>query len=125
MGKILDNIKKEDYYESPLKEVLAEYAHNAWSGWMEYLFSLSEKTKEGSVVIPKEKVERWKKQIYTLYKDLPEPEKESDREQAQKILDILNMVPIKKPIEIMGIGVDPSLGKKLQYNITGHYSNDS
>lgn len=80
---------------SKLEEELAQYAHNAWSGWMEYLFSkcvegdeaMSDGTTE--LVIPPALVSRWRRQIQTKYEDLPENEKESDRKEADKIMGIL------------------------------------
>ena len=72
-----------------MKEKLAEYVHNAWSDWMRYLFSLSKTNTDASVTIPRKLVNRWQRQMTTEYKDLIEIEKESDRKEAQKILDII------------------------------------
>jgi len=69
-------------------EQLAAYAHEAWSGWMKYLFQKSPTNPDGSVTIPVELVERWKRQMNTAYEDLPEKEKESDREEALKMMRI-------------------------------------
>ena len=78
------------------REQLAKYAHDAWSGWMKYLFEKSIPYKpgeiqaeEGAVIIPKWAVARWKRQLATQYNDLPESEKESDRREADKILEIV------------------------------------
>lgn len=73
------------------KEKLAELCHNQWSGWMEYLFSKSVNPIEpnGTVIIPKWAVDRWKRQMKTKYPDLSEEEKESDRSEAEKFLKIL------------------------------------
>lgn len=70
-------------------EKLADLAHKSWSGWMEHLFEKSESNEDGTVVIPKELVERWKRQIETKYEDLSDDEKESDRKEARKVLKIL------------------------------------
>jgi hypothetical protein len=35
-----------------LREELANYAHEAWSDWMNYLFGMSRKNDDGSVTIP-------------------------------------------------------------------------
>jgi len=69
-------------------EQLAAYAHEAWAGWMRYLFSLCTHNKDGSVTIPKEQVERWIRQMGTAYEGLPEDEKQSDRVEALKIMRI-------------------------------------
>lgn len=66
-------------------EKLAGYAHEAWSGWMRYLFEKSAENPDGSVTIPAELVKRWRRQLETPYEDLPEKEKDSDRIEARKI----------------------------------------
>ena len=71
-----------------LREALADYAHEAWSGWMKYLFSKSVSNPDGSVTIPEYLVSRWRWELGTKYKDLPEAIKESDRMEADKILAI-------------------------------------
>ena len=72
------------------REALAAYAHTAWSGWMEYLFSKCiGPESDGGLIIPRDSVDRWLRQANTAYADLPEEEKESDRAEADKILAIL------------------------------------
>lgn len=76
--------------ENSLREKLAEYSHDsAWSGWMKYMFSLCTPNEDGSMTIPAEKVERWTRQMNTLYVNLPEEEKESDRNEAKKMIKIM------------------------------------
>jgi len=72
-----------------MKEKIAELAHDQWSGWMKYLFSKNKKNKDGSFTIPKEFVDRWERQMNTSYEDLSEPEKDSDRKEADKFLKML------------------------------------
>ena len=73
-----------------VREALAEYAHEAWSGWMKYLFKKTYfDTTVKEVVIPKWAVERWMRQMNTLYADLPESEKENDRAEADRMLAIM------------------------------------
>jgi len=72
-------------------EKLAAYAHEAWAGWMRYLFSRChvDGSVDGvAVVIPPDLVARWKRQMNTPYEELPENEKESDRAEAIKIQTI-------------------------------------
>jgi len=71
------------------REQLAEYAHEAWSGWMRYLFSKCIYSKECSVIIPEWAVERWKRQMNTAYRDLPKTEKDSDLAEADTIMGIV------------------------------------
>ena len=73
-------------------EEIAAVQHEIWSHWMKYLFQCSfqfEKFKDGSALIPADKVKRWKRQMNTPYSELTEKEKESDRDQAQKVIRVL------------------------------------
>ena len=45
-------------------------------------------TQKVAITIPKELVDRWKRQLSTSYEELPEHEKESDRVEAKKIITI-------------------------------------
>ena len=73
-----------------LKEELADYAHNAWSHWMEYLFSKSSFNVDGSATIPEHLVSRWLWQVRTKYENLPEAMKKSDQAEADKMLAIIS-----------------------------------
>lgn len=72
-------------------ETLSDYAHGAWSGWMKYMFSRSTINPDGTCTIPAGLVQRWQRQMNTLYADLPETEKKSDRDEAIMILSRLGM----------------------------------
>ncbi|MCP6727358.1 MAG: hypothetical protein KJI69_05115 [Patescibacteria group bacterium] len=78
------------------KENLAKLEHDQWSHWMDYMFTCGIFNIDGSFTLPKEKVERWKRQMETKYKDLPEAEKESDREWANKALKAIKLVKLLK-----------------------------
>lgn len=67
-------------------EFHAERQHQIWGHWMEYQFSLCEEQGDGSLVIPAEKVERWKRQLATSYDELSEAERESDRQVVREHL---------------------------------------
>lgn len=92
-----------------VREDLAAYAHRAWSGWMSYLFSRSvERVRFHSaahdpddLVIPGEWVRRWQRQVNTSYVDLTETEKDSDRKEAVKMIDILNQHVPTPPVGIV------------------------
>lgn len=75
--------------ERELREKLADYAHNAWSGWMRYQFERCERLEDGRVAFHPESLKRWVRQMNTAYVDLPESEKESDRAEADRILAII------------------------------------
>lgn len=71
--------------KNQLREVLADYAHTAWSGWMKYMFSKSDIDKDGNLVIPHELYARWYRQMHTSYEDLSEKEKDSDKKEADRM----------------------------------------
>jgi hypothetical protein len=72
-----------------LREELAELAHRQWEGWMRYLFKVSQFNDDGTVTIPEAFVDRWKRQVRTSYQELSEQEKNSDRIEADKVLELL------------------------------------
>jgi len=74
------------YYEE--REELANLCHEQWSGWMIYLFQFGVTNPDGSFTIDAEKVERWKRQAWTNYYNLSEIERESDRIEAEKFLEL-------------------------------------
>ena len=79
-----------------LIEQLADKEHAGWAHWMKYLFSkcleVGDKDEDGyeSVVIPRELVKRWQRQVATPYAELSEKEKQSDRNQVADILPIID-----------------------------------
>lgn len=75
-----------------IREALAEYAHEAWSGWMKYLFSKGTFNQDGTWTMPAWAVERWQRQMNAPYASLPEEEKKSDREEADRMLGIVSPV---------------------------------
>ena len=72
------------------REELAKYAHETWSHWMKHIFSLCYNNTTGITIISKLLTDRWIRQMKTPYNELPEEEKESDRKEADKILEIIN-----------------------------------
>lgn len=83
--------------DADVREALAEYAHEAWAGWMKYMFekmhAVNHDGENTSLVMPSWAVERWQRQMNTSYADLPEEEKASDREEADRMLAILHRAP--------------------------------
>lgn len=75
--------------KNDLREELAQLAHEQWLGWMAYLFAKSTLNEDGTATIPRWAVERWMRQVKTSYHDLPDNEKQSDKEEADKVLEIL------------------------------------
>ncbi len=73
------------------REKLARLAHEQWSGWIEYMFSKCKTLKvdgENCLIIPAWAVERWGRQKDTLYGNLSEDEKNSDRVEADRFLKV-------------------------------------
>ena len=88
--------EKQDWMT--LREALAAYSHGAWAQWMKYLFKkcADATPKDMSWVdragteIPPDLEERWTRQMNTPYHELPDAEKKSDLEEADKILEIVS-----------------------------------
>ena len=72
-----------------LRDKLAAVQHEIWAHWMRYQFSVCIPQEDGSLLIPAKKVERWRRQMETVYADLTEQEQRSDLEQADKVLAAL------------------------------------
>ena len=72
-----------------LRDELAAKQHEIWSHWMTYLFSKS-KQMVGGVLISQQLVDHWQRQVDTDYKDLSPGEQESDLNQADKVLEVIN-----------------------------------
>jgi len=80
-----------------LRETLADEAHKAWIRWMAYLSSkvydqgTQHVTGEpfSAGCISEALVERWKRQMATPYFMLPEDEKQSDLEQADRAIRVM------------------------------------
>ena len=82
-----------------VRERLADYAHEAWSGWMKHMFTIGtllndkwmspEPGQQAKLLLPEWAVERWRRQMNTPYAELPESEKASDRKEADEILTII------------------------------------
>lgn len=85
--KVFKRVYVTDVVQGDLMEKLACAQHDIWAHWMKYQFTCGEVKEDGSWVMPKEKVERWKCQMNTHYADLTESEKESDRHQVYKFWD--------------------------------------
>jgi hypothetical protein len=69
-----------------LLETLAAIEHDRWAHWQRYMHAQCRPGADGALVIPAELVARWTQQLSTPYIELPEPQKESDREQVRRYL---------------------------------------
>lgn len=79
-----------------LREKLAELAHEQWSGWMRYLFDNGVFNSDGTWTMPAQAVERWGRQMRTPYSELSEDERNSDRNEADKMLAVIETAPPHK-----------------------------
>ncbi len=79
--------EKIEDWEKELKEKLADIEHQRWADWQNWCHKI---LRENCGSPELEKVlERWDKQIATSYKDLTEKEKDSDREQVDRYLPLI------------------------------------
>ncbi|WP_175145610.1 hypothetical protein [Achromobacter ruhlandii] len=74
---------------SAILEDLAHIEHERWSHWQAYMHSKGVRQADGSLLIPRDLIERWDRQIETTYSNLTEKEKEGDREQVRKYLPLI------------------------------------
>ena len=79
------------------REVIADVQHEIWSSWMRWMFSVGQYQNiefNGTVqrcwVMPNHLVRRWERQAKTPYSELTPQEKDSDREQADKVIAALS-----------------------------------
>ena len=73
-----------------MKEELANLCHEQWSGWLRYMFSKGVFSEDGSWTMPVEFVQRWQGQMNTPYSELSESEQNSDRNEADKFIEIFD-----------------------------------
>lgn len=85
--------------DTELREKLADLQHAIWSHWMRYMFTQGEIVNDlddcdfvEAWLMPHEKLLRWRRQMNTPYTELTEKEKESDRQQADKIISLLEQL---------------------------------
>lgn len=69
-----------------VRERLADVQHEIWAHWMRYMFTCGQFGPDGTWHMPAFKAERWQRQMDTPYSALTEQERESDREQADKVI---------------------------------------
>ncbi len=70
-------------------EQLAAIEHERWSHWQRFVHSKGQRLPDGALVIPAELVARWERQMAASFAELPEAERQSDREQVQRYLPLI------------------------------------
>jgi len=88
-AKPVEAASNEPHTALSLRERLSDLQHDIWSHWMRYMFDQGEQDLEGNWIMPRKLVERWRVQMNTPYSDLTDKEKDSDREQADKMLPVI------------------------------------
>lgn len=73
-----------------MKEELANLCHEQWSGWVKYMFSKGTLNEDSTWTMPVEFVQRWTRQMNTPYTELSESEQNSDRNEADKFIEIFD-----------------------------------
>ena len=84
MPERLDSIAR-----AALVDQLAAIEHERWAHWQRYMHGKGIRQNDGALVIPADLVARWERQIETSFPNLPNEEKESDREQVERYLPII------------------------------------
>jgi hypothetical protein len=79
-----------------LLERLAAIEHERWAHWQRYVHSQSITQADGSLLLPAELVARWDKEISTIYADLSEEQKETDRDQVRRYLPLITCALVKE-----------------------------
>ena len=83
--------------EQEMRERLAALEHQQWTHWARHMLEVLNPLLQMAAFSPlrlagsdkaREALERWKRQINTPYADLSEKEKDSDREWADRVLEI-------------------------------------
>ena len=81
-----------------LLEKVADFIHDQWSHWMKYIFiegfykdhTVIDEYLQNPIKLIITNWERWKRQMNTPYSELSEKEKDSDREWARKLIELLS-----------------------------------
>jgi len=66
-----------------LREIIAALEHEQWAHWTRYMLDN----------LTPENIAQWRRQVETPYADLSEKEKDSDREWADKVLEMIPCYP--------------------------------
>jgi hypothetical protein len=84
MAKIPDSNAR-----AALVDQLAAIEHERWAHWQRYMHGQASRRDDGTLILPADLVARWEKQIDTRYADLSADEQESDKEQVERYLPII------------------------------------
>ena len=82
-----------------LREQLAVFEHEQWSGWMRWLFERGKWNDNGTFTIDGEWADRWHRQMTLHYSFLSETERHSDRKEVDKLCWLLDRLGVSLPVE--------------------------
>ncbi|KXU96447.1 hypothetical protein CR51_22885 [Caballeronia megalochromosomata] len=87
----MNNVQRERIEDAlnAIVEDLARIEHERWSHWQMYMHEKGTRQPDGSLLLARDLVERWDRQIGTTYEKLSEKEKDGDREQVRKYLPLI------------------------------------
>ena len=91
-----------------LIEKLAAIEHERWADWQRYLHSRLSATHTGQLVtrdgmlMTPEDYQHWEEQIAADYDELTEAEKQSDRDQVDRYLPLINQLIYTQVLELIG-----------------------
>ena len=80
-----DDAARATLRDPALLEQLAAAEHDRWSDWQRYVFTQCQQAADGSLVVPAELVRKWSRQMDSPFAALTEAEKDSDREQVERL----------------------------------------
>ena len=88
-------------------EKLAAIEHERWADWMQYMFDCGVKSGDDNIGVrvvgwPTKQFEHWQRQIETDYEDLSAKEKQSDRDQVDRYLPLINQLIYTQVLELIG-----------------------
>lgn len=101
--------------ELELRDKMAELAHDVWSEWMRYMFSLCGETTDCDIIIPAKRVAHWARQMSTPYEMLGEAEKASDIVIAARYMELV-AEPLRISREIQKLDWDVDALRDIPVN---------
>lgn len=85
-GNVSDEELLKAQSHTRLFRLKAKAAHDIWAAWMRWQFKCGKMNQDGSFTIPRDKVDRWQRQMNTEFEDLSAEEKKSDYQVADEFM---------------------------------------
>jgi hypothetical protein len=101
---------KDSSLDKELVEKLADIEHERWADWQRWVHQCGGMIEVEGVMlfaIPADVKQRWDRQIRTPYKDLTEKEKQSDRDQVNRYLPLIQeLITEARKDELEHLGIE-------------------